>query len=87
MLKGMLVCLTCGPFDRFTSGRCHKSKTRHDMRPMNDEERAQDIELYRAIEADGEPARLAKLNQRRAESRKHRAEARQQESADPDAAQ
>ena len=68
-LSGIPVCLVCGPGDRFPSGKCHKSRTRHEMRPMTADERQQEIAMYRAIEADGEEARLRILDQRRLQSR------------------
>ena len=68
-LAGTLTCLVCGPWHRFPSGKCHKSRTKHAMRPMTSEERAEEIQWYREIQADGEPARLRILDQRRAAAR------------------
>ena len=71
-LRGMLVCLKCGPLHRFPSGKTHKSRTKHDMRAMTPEERAAEISWYREIQADGEDARLRLLEQRRRASRSAR---------------
>ena len=68
-LKGMLVCLRCGPLHRFTSGKTHKSRSKHKMREMTPDERAEEIRWYREIQADGEEARLRILEQKRREAR------------------
>ena len=84
-LDGVLVCLVCGPLDRFLIGKSHKSHTKHDMRKMTAAERQEEFAMYRAIEADGEVARLKIPDQRRMQSRKSfalAAEARQQERAE-----
>lgn len=65
-LKGTLTCLVCGPLHRFPSGKTHKSRTKHDMREMTPQERAQEIAWYREIQAEGETARLKVLDQKRA---------------------
>lgn len=72
-LKGMLVCYTCGPFHRFCSGKTHKSRSKHPMRPLTPEERAEEVAWYREIQADGEVARLRQLDLKRRESRQARA--------------
>ena len=53
MLKGTLTCLVCGPLHRFPSGKTHKGRTKHAMREMTSEERAEDIQWHREIQADG----------------------------------
>jgi hypothetical protein len=68
-LKGTLTCLVCGPLHRFPSGKTHKSRTKHDMRAMTPEERAEEIQWHREIQADGEAARLKILDQKRASAR------------------
>ena len=68
-LAGMLVCLTCGPLDRFCIGKIHKSRTKHEMRPLSEEERAEEISWYKAIKEDGEDARMKKLEERRRKAR------------------
>ena len=57
-LQGTLTCLLCGPLHRFLSGTTHKRRTKHPMREMLAEERAEEIKWYREIEADGEAARV-----------------------------
>ncbi len=68
-LKGMLVCCVCGPFHRFPSGKTHKSRSKHAMRKLTPEERAEEIAWYREIEADGEAARIRQLDKKRRQSR------------------
>ena len=69
-LAGTLTCMVCGPLHRFPSGKTHKSRTKHEMRAMTPEERAEEIQWYREIRADGETARLKILDQRRAAAKK-----------------
>jgi hypothetical protein len=72
-LRGMQVCLTCGPGDRFVSGKTHKSRSKHAMRPLSPEERAQEITWYREVQGEGQAARLRQLEEKRRDSRKRRA--------------
>ena len=72
-LQGMLVCLVCGPLHRFPSGKCHKSRSKHAMREMTAEERAEEVAWYREIQADGDAARLKQLDKKRRQSRSAKA--------------
>ncbi len=73
-LNGILVCLVCGPLHRFPSGKTHKSRSKHAMREMTPEERAEEIAWYREIQADGDAARMSLLEKRRRQARQANAE-------------
>ena len=61
--KGTGVCLLCGRLCRFPSGTTHKCSSKHDMREMTLQERAEEIQWYTAMQGDGEAARLKILDQ------------------------
>ena len=70
VLAGILVCTVCGPFARFPSVKTHKSRTKHAMRLMTATERAEEIAMYRSIQAGDEQARFDVMAQRRRFCRK-----------------
>ena len=67
MLADLRTCTICGPLHRFH--KSHGSTSKHKVRPLNAAEKEEEIGWYRAIQADGDAARLKKLQEKRAVSR------------------
>ena len=67
MLADLRTCTICGPLRRFH--KSHGSTSKHKVRPLNAAEKEEEISWYRAIQADGDAARLKKLQEKRAVSR------------------
>ena len=63
-LKNTCVCTVCGPGHRFV-GRTHSSRSGHPWRPMNPDERTEEIMWWREIEAEGDAARFKILQAKR----------------------